>query len=211
MKMYNANLLEELLKIAKQYNTLTIADEVMTGFGKTGKHFASEYLTNQPDVICLSKSLTAGLVPMAITSCTQNVYDAFLSDELSKGFFHGHTYSANPVACTAALAAIKLLQSDEIQNHIKRIINSHKIFDKRIKNHPKVSETRQLGIIYALDLNVEMERYGDLRYNLFNFFMENGVCLRPLGNTIYILAPYVITNVQLEKVYNIIEKALEMV
>lgn len=211
MKIYDADLLDELLKIAKQYNTLTIADEVMTGFGKTGKHFASEYLTNQPDIICLSKSLTAGLVPMAITSCTQNVYDAFLSDELSKGFFHGHTYSANPVACTAALAAIELLQSDEIQNHIKRIINSHKVFDRRVKNHPKVSETRQLGIIYALDLNVEMERYGDLRYKLFNFFMENGVCLRPLGNTIYILAPYVITTVQLEKVYNIIEKALEMV
>ena len=103
------------------------------------------------------------------------------------------------------------LQSDEIQNHIKRVINSHKAFDKRVKNHPKVSKTRQLGIIYALDLNIEMERYGDLRYKLFNFFMENGVCLRPLGNTIYILAPFVITNDQLEKVYNVIEKALEIV
>ena len=79
----------------------------------------------------------------------------------------------------------------------------------RIKNHPKVKETRQLGVIYALDLNVEMERYGDLRYQLFNFFMENGVCLRPLGNTIYILAPYVITNIQLQKVYTVVEKRIK--
>lgn len=208
MKMFDANLLDELLQIAKENNVLCIADEVMTGFGKTGKNFASEHLGNQPDIICLSKSLTAGLVPMAITSCTQKVYDAFLSDELGKGFFHGHTYSANPTACTAALAGIELLNSDEIQNNIQRIIKSHQEFNERIKNHPKVKETRQLGVIYALDLNVEMERYGDLRYQLFNFFMENGVCLRPLGNTIYILAPYVITDKQLQKVYSIIEKAL---
>ena len=208
MKMFDANLLDELLQIAKENNVLCIADEVMTGFGKTGKNFASEHLANQPDIICLSKSLTAGLVPMAITSCTQKVYDAFLSDELGKGFFHGHTYSANPTACTAALAGIELLNSDEIQNNIQRITKSHQEFDERIKNHPKVKETRQLGVIYALDLNVEMERYGDLRYQLFNFFMENGVCLRPLGNTIYILAPYVITDKQLQKVYIVIEKAL---
>ena len=208
MKMFDGFLLDELLAIAKEHNVLCIADEVMTGFGKTGKNFASEHLANQPDIICLSKSLTAGLVPMAITSCTQKVYDAFLSDELGKGFFHGHTYSANPTACTAALTGIELLNSDEIQKNIQRITKSHQEFDERITNHPKVKETRQLGVIYALDLNVEMERYGDLRYQLFNFFMENGVCLRPLGNTIYILAPYVITDKQLQKVYSIIEKAL---
>ena len=127
---------------------------------------------------------------------------------LQKGFFHGHTYSANPIACTAALACIELLKSDEIQQNIQRIISSHQQFDKRIKKHSKVKETRQLGIIYALDLNIKMERYGDLRYKLFNFFMENGVCLRPLGNTIYILAPFVITDEQLQKVYDTIEEAL---
>lgn len=209
MKMYDAPFLNELIAIAKQHNVLTIADEVMTGFGKTGKNFASEHLSNLPDIICLAKSLTGGLVPMAITSCSQKVYDAFLSDDISKGFFHGHTYSANPIACTAALACIELLQSDDIQNNIKRIIVSHKAFDSRIKNHPKVASTRQLGVIYALDLNIEMQRYGDLRYKLFNFFMKNGVCLRPLGNTIYILAPFVITEKELDKVYNTIEKALD--
>jgi len=148
---------------------------------------------------------------MAITSATQKVYDAFLSDDIGKGFFHGHTYSANPTACTAALAGIELLQSEEIQESIVRITRSHAAFDAKIKSHPKVKETRQLGVIYALDLNVEMDRYGDLRYKLFSFFMENGVCLRPLGNTIYILAPYVITDEQLQKVYQTIEESLAII
>lgn len=208
MKMHNPEYLDALLAIAKDYNVLTIADEVMTGFGKTGKNFASQYMQIQPDIICMSKSLTAGLVPMAITSCTKKIYDAFLSDELTKGFFHGHTYSANPTACTAALAGIELLQSDEIQVNIQRIIKSHKEFDARIKTHPKVKETRQKGIIYALDLNLEMQRYGKERNKLFDFFMSNGVCLRPLGNTIYILAPFTISDKQLKKVYDVIEMAL---
>lgn len=210
MKMFEANLLDELLTIAKAQNVLCIADEVMTGFGKTGKLFASEYLKEQPDIICLAKSLTGGLAPMALTTCTQRIYDAFLSNDIAKGFFHGHTYSANPLACTAALASIELLTSSEIQDSIVRITEKHKTFDTHIKTHPKVKSTRQLGVIYALDLNVEMERYGDLRYKLFNFFMDNGVCLRPLGNTIYILAPFVITNEELDKVYEVIENALEI-
>jgi adenosylmethionine-8-amino-7-oxononanoate aminotransferase len=210
MKMFEADLLNELLTIAKSQEVLCIADEVMTGFGKTGKLFASEYLEEQPDIMCLAKSLTGGLTPMALTTCTQRVYDAFLSNDIAKGFFHGHTYSANPMACTAALASIELLTSPEIQYAIVRITAKHQEFDNHIKTHPKVKSTRQLGVIYALDLNVEMERYGDLRYKLFNFFMDNGVCLRPLGNTIYILAPFVITDEELDKVYDVIENALEI-
>jgi adenosylmethionine-8-amino-7-oxononanoate aminotransferase len=183
----------------------------MTGFGKTGKHFASDYIETKPDVMCLSKALTAGLLPMAITSCSQKIYEAFYSDEIGKGLFHGHTYSANPLACTAAIAGIELLQSEGIQKNIQRIIASHKDFDSKIKNHPKIASTRQLGVIYALDLNIEMARYGDLRNKLFTFFMDNGVFLRPLGNTIYILAPYVITNSELEKVYKTIQEALEII
>ncbi|WP_298893205.1 adenosylmethionine--8-amino-7-oxononanoate transaminase [uncultured Psychroserpens sp.] len=211
MKMHDAEGLARILKFCKSNQIITVADEVMTGFGKTGKHFASDHIEIKPDIICLSKALTAGLLPMAITSCTQDIYDAFYSDEISKGLFHGHTYSANPLACTAALAGIELLISDEIQRHIKRIIESHKQFGKHIKTHPKVASVRQTGIIFALDLNVEMERYGNLRDKLFNFFMKNGVCLRPLGNTVYILAPYVITDKQLLKVYQVIEDALEMI
>ncbi len=211
MKMHDAQGLDAILKFCKTQNIITVADEVMTGFGKTGKSFASIHLTNQPDIICLSKALTAGLLPMAITSCTDKIYNAFLSNDITKGFFHGHTYSANPLACTAALAGIELLQSEDIQQNIKRIIASHQAFGERIKTHPKVARIRQTGIIFALDLNVEMERYGNLRDQLFKFFMKNGVFLRPLGNTIYILAPYVITDEELNKIYSTIENALEII
>ena len=146
---------------------------------------------------------------MAITSCSAFVYSAFLSDELAKGFFHGHTYSANPIACSAALAGIELLNSKEIQDRIEKIIEAHKAFGIKIQGHPNVKEIRQLGVIFALDLNIQMERYGNLRYQLFDFFMDRGVCLRPLGNTIYVLAPFIISNDELDKIYETIEEALD--
>ncbi|MBT8183618.1 MAG: adenosylmethionine--8-amino-7-oxononanoate transaminase [Eudoraea sp.] len=211
MKMHSEKGLEKILSLFKAHEVLTIADEVMTGFGKTGKNFASEYMATQPDIICLSKALTAGLMPMAVTSCTRQVYDAFYSDEIAKGLFHGHTYTANPLACTAAIAGIQLLQSREIQSNIKRIIRSHQNFDKEIKKHPMVAATRQCGIIFALDLKTEMERYGSLRDKLFRHFMDSGIFLRPLGNTIYILAPYVITQQQMEKIYKTIKTALKLI
>ncbi len=211
MKMHDAEGLDQILRLLKRHGVLCVADEVMTGFGKTGKHFASDHITTKPDIICLSKALTAGLLPMAITSCTQDVYDAFYSDDIAKGLFHGHTYTANPLACTAALAGLELLQSEEIQNNIQRIITSHQRFDEEIKQNPKIENTRQCGTIYALDLNVKMERYGNLRDKLMGHFMENGVFLRPLGNTIYILAPYIISDGQLQKIYDTIRSALDMV
>ena len=125
MRMYDADLLDELLAIAKEHNVIAIADEVMTGFGKTAKNFASEYMLHQPDIMCMSKSLTAGIAPMALTSCTQKIYEAFCDDNITKGFFHGHTYSANPLACTAAIAGIDLLVSDEIQDRILEISTRH--------------------------------------------------------------------------------------
>ncbi|WP_026753843.1 adenosylmethionine--8-amino-7-oxononanoate transaminase [Sediminibacter sp. Hel_I_10] len=210
MQMHNAEGLNEILKFCKEFGILIIADEVMTGFGKTGSYFASDYMEVKPDIMCLSKALTAGLLPMAITSCTQNIYDAFYSDEISKGLFHGHTYSANPLACTAALAGIEMLKSEEIQAHIKRVTSRHKQFGEKIASHPKVSSTRQTGVIFALDLDVETERYGSLRDKLFHHFMDQGVFLRPLGKTIYILAPYIITDGELDKVYKSIEAALEI-
>ncbi|MGJ8743883.1 adenosylmethionine--8-amino-7-oxononanoate transaminase [Polaribacter sp.] len=209
MKMHNAEGLNLILEFCKKHNIITVADEVMTGFGKTGSNFASDFITTKPDVICMSKALTAGLLPMAITSCSQKIYDAFYSEDITKGLFHGHTYSANPLACTAALAGIELLTSTEIQQNIARIISSHKIFNEKIKKHPKVKTTRQTGIIFALDLDIKMERYGNLRDRLFKFFMDNGVFLRPLGNTIYIQAAYVISSEELEKVYQVIEECLD--
>ena len=211
MKIHDANGLNEILKFLKAHNILTIADEVMTGFGKTGSHFASDFVETKPDIICLSKALTAGLVPMAITSCTEKIYEAFLSNEMAKGFFHCHTYSANPIACAAANAAIELLQTDEIQQNIKTISVSHKEFQKHILKHPKVKTARSQGVIFALDLETNSSRYGSLRDKLLSFFMERGVFLRPLGNTIYIQVPFIISKKELEKVYKTIEEALEIV
>ncbi len=211
MQMHEADDLEKILNFCGKKEIITIADEVMTGFGKTGKYFASQHLDINPDIMCLSKALTAGLLPMGITSCSQKIYDAFLSEDVSKGFFHGHTYSANPLACTAAIAGIELLTSVEIQSNISKIVKMHQEFDANIKNHSKVKATRQKGIIYALDLNVETERYGNLRDKLFAYFMSQGVYLRPLGNTIYIHPPYVILDNQLKKIYKAIEGALSIV
>ena len=211
MKMHQAAHLNELLEIAKKHQIITIADEVMTGFGKTGQNFASEHMSELPDIMCLSKSLTGGLVPMAITSCNENIYKAFLSSKMEKGFFHGHTYSANPTSCTAALASLELLKSDEIQMNIKMITASHQQFNAKIKDHPKVKSTRQQGIIFALDLNVETARYGDLRYKLFDFFMDKGIYLRPLGSTIYILTPFIVSKEQLQKIYDAIEESFAII
>jgi adenosylmethionine---8-amino-7-oxononanoate aminotransferase len=209
MKMHDPEGLNELLQVCKENEILCIADEVMTGFGKTGKNFASEYIPTQPDIICLSKALTAGVLPLAVTSCTQQVYDAFYSEDVSKGLFHGHTYTANPLACTAALAGIELLVSEEIQQDIQRVMNLQANFLKSLNGHPKVKNLRQLGVILAFELDVEMERYGNMRDRLFKFFMDRGVFLRPLGNTIYILPPFVISNGELEKIHITIEQVLE--
>ncbi len=209
MKIHDAEGLNQILAFFKELKVLTIADEVMTGFGKTGSHFASDFVETKPDIMCLSKALTAGLVPMAITSCTEEIYEAFLSNDIAKGFFHCHTYSANPIGCAAANAAIELLQTDEIQQNIKEISRAHKVFQERIEKHQLVKNARSQGVIFALDLATKMERYGDLRDKLLKFFMERGVFLRPLGNTIYIQVPFVINKEQLQKVYNTIEEALD--
>lgn len=211
MHMFAPEHLDQLISMAQKAQVLTIADEVMTGFGKTGLNFASEYMEAKPDLICLSKSLTAGVAPMALTCCSQEVYDAFYDDEISKGFFHGHTYSANPLACTAAIAGIDLLRSEEIQNSIKRINKRHLEFERHIRDNPKVKATRVRGVIFALDLNVKMDRYGKLRDQLYAFFMKEGVVLRPLGNTVYTLPPYVITDGELDKIYEVIEKCLDII
>lgn len=213
MLIHDADGLNEILKFCKQNEIICVADEVMTGFGKTGSYFASDYMETKPDVICMSKALSAGMIPMGMTSCTQEIYDAFYDDDVAKGLFHAHTYSGNPLACAAALAGMELLTSEEMQENIKRIIKAHQVFDKRIKTHPKVKTTRQQGVIFVLEVkNTDNEgHYGGLRDKLFDFFMKNGVSLRPLGNTIYILPPYVITDEQLKKIYDTIEEALEIV
>ena len=210
MKMYPAEGLEAILRICKLHDVVTIADEVMTGFGKTGKHFASLHVETFPDIMCLSKALTAGLAPMSLTTCAQHIFDGFLDEKITSGFFHAHTYSANPLACAAAIAGIDLMLSDEMKANNLRIQEKHTAFAKAIKDHSKVINLRQAGIILAFELETEMERYGSERARLYDFFMQEGVCLRPLGNTIYIHPPLVTTDEQLDKIYASILKVLNL-
>ena len=213
MVMYEPETLDKLIKICQENGVLTIADEVMTGFGKTGKTFACDYLQTQPDMICLSKALTGGTIPMAITTFTQDLFDAFYSDDINKALFHGHTFTANPTGCAAALASLELLQTDEMQTNIARVNQSHLEFQKHIEKHPKVTTTRVLGVIFALEIKTENQAsyYGTLRNKLYDFFIENGIVLRPVGNIVYILPPYIITDSQLQKIYEVVESALEIV
>jgi adenosylmethionine-8-amino-7-oxononanoate aminotransferase len=163
--------------------------------------------------MCLSKALTGGTIPMAITTFTQEIYDGFYDDDVNKALFHGHTFTANPTGCAAALASIALLQTDEMQSNIQRVHQSHLAFQTKIKTHPKVKTTRVLGVIFALEIKTDTQEsyYGTLRNKLYYFFIENGVILRPVGNIVYILTPYIITENQLQKVYQTIENALEIV
>ncbi len=213
MIMYEPAILDKMIAICNANDVFTIADEVMTGFGKTGKTFATDYLVNKPDIMCLSKALTGGTIPMAITTFTQEVFDGFYDDDVNKALFHGHTFTANPTGCAAALASIGLLQTNDMQANIQRINQLHLAFQLKIKVHPKVKTTRVLGVIFALEVitNGEESYYGTMRNKLYTFFIENGIILRPVGNIVYILPPYVITAKQLEKVYQTIEKAIEIV
>lgn len=213
MVMYEAEVLDELLTICKSNSVFTIADEVMTGFGKTGKIFACNYLAQQPDMMCLSKALTGGTIPMAITSFTEEIFNGFKSESVNHAFFHGHTFTANPTGCAAALASIELLQQPKTQQNIDRIHQQHLAFQEKMNSNPKVKTTRVCGVIFALEVqtNKETSYYGSIRNKLYNFFIENGIILRPVGNIVYILPPYIITDAQLEKVYQTIEEALEIV
>ncbi len=213
MVMYEAEALDQLMQICRENKVLTIADEVMTGFGKTGKTFAMDYAQQKPDMMCLSKALTAGTIPMAITTFTEEIFDAFYDDDINKALFHGHTFTGNPTGCAAALASFELLQTPEMQANLVRINKSHLAFQEYIKDHPKVTATRVLGTIFALDIKKDNEEtyYGTMRTKLYDFFIENGVILRPVGNIVYILPPYIMTDEQLQKVYEVVEKALEIV
>lgn len=213
MVMYEASVLDKMITLCRNYGVLTIADEVMTGFGKTGTTFASEQVQQQPDMMCLSKALTGGTIPMAITTFTLDVFEAFWSEDVNKALFHGHTFTANPTGCAAALASLKLLQTDEMQNNIHRVHRRHKAFQQQLESHSKAINVRVKGVILAFEVNLDGQHdyYGKLRNQLYDFFISEGVILRPVGKTIYILPPYIIEDIQLEKIYQTVLKALDRV
>lgn len=212
MVMYTPEVLDKLLHICQQHSILTIADEVMTGFGRTGRTFASDYLQQKPDIVCLSKGLTGGTMALGATSCNDKIYEAFLDEDKSKTLFHGHSYTANPVACAAGLASLDLLQQEETQANISRICSQHTAFAQRISHLPYIQEVRQQGTILAVEFSDSTTSYfSDLRDTLYSYALDHGVILRPLGNIIYVIPPYCITEEQLEQVYHTILGMQEVV
>ena len=211
MQMYSSELLNELILLCNQHNIITIADEVMTGFGRTGEFFASNYLQNKPDIICLSKGLTGGYMPLGVTSCAQFIYNAYLTEDKTKTFFHGHSYTANPTACSAALASLDLLEKEEVQQQIKLINQQHLIFQNKIKLHLKLNDVRVLGTIIAFELktNEHSHYLNNASQGIAEWFLQKGILLRPLGNIFYILPPYVISKNELNFIYTCIEEFLE--
>ncbi|CAH0187510.1 MULTISPECIES: adenosylmethionine--8-amino-7-oxononanoate transaminase [unclassified Pedobacter] len=213
MLMYESKYLDQLLSACKDAAILTIADEVMTGFGRTGTYFACEKLTNKPDIICLSKGLTGGTMPLGVTTCTKEIFEAFLSDDKLKTLYHGHSFTANPIACVASLASLDILLKSETLLNIKRVEAKHAVFLEEIKTHPKVKAIRQTGTIIAIEWETgnETSYLSNLRNLLYAYFLEKGIILRPLGNIIYILPPYVISDEDLDYIYAAIKSALEEV
>jgi adenosylmethionine-8-amino-7-oxononanoate aminotransferase len=211
MRMYSAHLLDELMRIAQAQDILCIADEVMTGFGRTGELFASDHLSLTPDIICLSKGLTGGTMAMGVTSCTEAVIAAFRSSDLMKTFFHGHSFTANPIACAAALASLELLLTEECSYDIYRIARKHQAFRDQIQDHPGVKEIRCLGIILAVEIDTlhETDYFNEARSSLYSYFLAQDLLIRPLGNVIYVLPPYIIQDDELDRIYAAIARLLE--
>lgn len=194
MLMYSPETLQKMQQICRNNDILLIADEVMTGFGRTGKMFASEYSQISPDFMCLSKGLTGGAMPMSLTLCSNDTYELFKASK-DRVFYHGHSYTANPLACAAALASLDLFEMENTMQKIAQIAEWHRAFAERLISCAKVKNIRQQGTILAFDIFSEEETgyLNSLRRKVLEFFSNNGVLLRPLGNTLYVLPPYSLT------------------
>jgi len=206
MRTYSSELLNNIIEYAQKKEVICIADEVFTGFGRTGKLLASDYLTNKPDLIALSKGLTGGTLPLGVTAVSSKITAAFQDTDFTKTFFHGHSFTANPVACAAANASFELLMELECQESIAGISDQHKKFADTVKRNPCIKEVRCLGTILAIELSTsEQSSYTNkLREKIYTYFLERDVLLRPLGNTFYIVAPYCILQKELDHIYKVI-------
>jgi adenosylmethionine-8-amino-7-oxononanoate aminotransferase len=209
MKMYDATLMDELLLYIKQKNIICIADEVMTGFGRTGKMFASEYMQTKPDIICLSKGLTGGTMALSVTACSEKIYNAFVNDDAKKTFFHGHSFTANPIACAAANASLDLFEQENALQKVNFISEQNIAFAQQLKQLNGIKNVRVLGTILAFEI---MQGNDEYLNNISNIItkksLDKGVYIRPLGNTVYIMPPYCIEENELKKIYSVLLELL---
>ncbi|MCE2928754.1 MAG: adenosylmethionine--8-amino-7-oxononanoate transaminase [Candidatus Caenarcaniphilales bacterium] len=196
MKFHRAQFLQKLRKLCKNNNLLLIADEVFTGFGRTGADFACKNATIVPDIICLSKALTGGFLPMGLTITSQEIYSAFHDDSRLKTFFHGHSYTGNSLACAAALASIELYQKENRLEDVRFINSKMKqyLIDSKLESLEHIEEVRVMGAIAAIEFDIADTGYlSELGPYLYQEFLKRQILLRPLGNVLYFLPPYTMT------------------
>jgi len=207
MLIYPPNVLAEMKRVCETHDVLFIADEVMTGWGRTGTLFACEQAGIAPDIACYSKGLTGGSVPLAVTLCRADIFDAHYSPDRSKTFFHSSSYTANPVACAAALANLEIWQREPVMQRIGSLAALHKDRLARFYDDRRFANVRQIGTIAALDIVAKDAGYlADIGPRLYRGFLARGLLVRPLGNTIYIMPPYCSTASDLDLVYDAIDE-----
>ncbi|MDR7031070.1 adenosylmethionine--8-amino-7-oxononanoate transaminase [Rhizobium rosettiformans] len=212
MRIYDARLLAELKTIAERHGCLFIADEVMTGWGRTGTMFACEQAGISPDILCTSKGLTGGSLPLAATLCSRDVFDAHLSADRRKTFFHSSSYTANPIACAAAVANLDIWRQEPVVERIKAVEALHCRHLARFRGDARFADVRQLGTIAALDLVVPSSGYlADVGPRLRRLFRERGLLIRPLGNVIYLMPPYCLSAEELGRAYDAIDEVASIV
>lgn len=209
MRMYEADLMDELLAEVSGQGILCIADEVLTGFGRTGRLFAGEYLRHKADIMCLSKGLTGGTMALGVTAATERLFEAFLSDDKKKTLFHGHSFTANPIACAASLASLDLMLEEDCLQRIRHITNRHTVFLETLALHSNVKNARSIGTILAFELISGKDEYVNaIGPAITKAALAKGIYLRPLGNTVYIMPPYCITEKEMDQVYDFLVRIL---
>jgi adenosylmethionine-8-amino-7-oxononanoate aminotransferase len=211
MIVHPVEFLQRIRRLCTEHNVLFIADEVLTGFGRCGKMFACELAGVTPDLMCLSKGLTGGVLPMGATVCTSQIHEAFVSTDRTRTFYHGHSYTGNPLAAAAAVASLKIFETDPVFERIQMIEAIHSERLRAIRSHPAVGDTRSIGVVAAVELLADDAGYfSKLRPKLYEFFIDAGVLLRPLGNVIYVLPPYIISERDLHFIHDRIAESLAL-
>lgn len=202
MLIYGESTLARMREICSAHDVLLIADEVMTGFGRTGEMFACTRAKIAPDILCLAKGLTGGSIPLAATLCTAEIYDAHYSQDRAKTFFHSSSYTANPIACAAAAANLEIWRRGTVEERLAMISQYHAPLLAELAENARFTNARQIGTIAAIDLAVSEPGYlANVALTMRKAFLQRGTLLRPLGNTIYIMPPYCTTQAELEAVY----------
>jgi adenosylmethionine-8-amino-7-oxononanoate aminotransferase len=209
MRVCRPEFLKRLVKTARDAGVLVIFDEVATGFGRTGAMFAMEQAKVVPDLVCLSKGLTAGYMPMAVTVAREELFEAFVGDSFERALPHGHSFTANPLACAVALASLALFEEEKTLQRIARINRSHRAFMAELASRPDVARPRLLGSILAFDVKEAGGYQSAVSRRLAGWYLARGLNIRPLGSTVYLMPPYCITEAELGGAYAGIVEGLD--